>query len=533
MGEVAFLRHLPCPSCGSRDANSLYDDGHTYCFACENYEKGDGETTEDSGKPVAPKSVPIIGECTSLITRKIREDTCQHWGYRVGNYNGRPAQFAYYLDPETRKPVACKVRFPNKSFVMLGDGSNAPLYGQWLWRDGGKKVVVTEGEIDALTVSQLQNNKWPVVSIPNGAQGAHQSIKKHLDWLNKFDEVVFMFDMDEPGRAAAKKCAELLRPGKAKIADLPFKDANECLQKGKGDAVIQAMWDAKSYRPDGIISIDDLADSVLDPIEPGLPWCFTGLTDATYGRHLGELITIGAGTGVGKTDLVTQQIAFDATELREKVGVIFLEQPVEETSRRLAGKLAGKFFHKPSDDWTVEELQANLAKLKGKIQLYDHFGEMDWSIIRERIRYLVVSCDCRLIYVDHLTAMADPSREKESIETIMREAASLAQELNCIIHLISHLSTPEGKSHEEGGRVTIKNFKGSRSIGFWSHTMLGMERDQQAATEEARQKTTLRILKHRFFGSVTGKTFTLFYNPLTGRLTEVEAQHDEKAEQEF
>src|SRR4051812_39313345 len=30
-----FLKHLPCETCGSSDANGLYSDGHTFCFACD------------------------------------------------------------------------------------------------------------------------------------------------------------------------------------------------------------------------------------------------------------------------------------------------------------------------------------------------------------------------------------------------------------------------------------------------------------------------------------------------------------------
>jgi hypothetical protein len=29
-----FVKHLPCPSCGSRDNLGLWDDGHKYCFGC-------------------------------------------------------------------------------------------------------------------------------------------------------------------------------------------------------------------------------------------------------------------------------------------------------------------------------------------------------------------------------------------------------------------------------------------------------------------------------------------------------------------
>ena len=33
--STAIKTHQPCTSCGSSDALSLYDDGHTYCFSCE------------------------------------------------------------------------------------------------------------------------------------------------------------------------------------------------------------------------------------------------------------------------------------------------------------------------------------------------------------------------------------------------------------------------------------------------------------------------------------------------------------------
>ena len=100
----------------------------------------------------------------------------------------------------------------------------------------------------------------------------------------------------------------------------------------------------------------------------------------------------------------------------------------------------------------------------------------------------------------------------------MKEMAGLANELGIIIHFVSHLSTPEGKPHEEGGRVMIRHFKGSRAIGFWSHFMFGLERNQQAEDPEERQQTTLRVLKDRYTGRATGATFRMRYAPSTGLL---------------
>ncbi|MFN4278322.1 MAG: DnaB-like helicase C-terminal domain-containing protein [Ferrovibrio sp.] len=532
MGESNFVQHEPCPACGSKDNLARYDDGHAVCFShgCDYYERGDGEASiKKSEKRV--KGLIEPGETRALSKRGINEETCRKWSYTVGKYKGKSCQIANYRDA-SGQIVAQKVRFPNKDFLFLGDSDAGGLYGQHLWRDGGKMLVVTEGEIDALTVSQLQGNKWPVVSIPTGSKGAKKAIAKQLEWLLKFDTVVFMFDMDDPGREAAEECAAVLPPGRAKIASLPLKDPNDCLLAGKGKEVIDAIWGAKDFRPDGLVTIADLKDEVLKPVEWGLPWVFETLTKHTYGRRLGECYAVGAGTGIGKTDFLTQQIAYDLDVLNEPVGLFFLEQQPVETGKRIAGKLAKKLFHIPDEGWTTEDLQGAWDRLSTKkLFLYDHFGAADWEGIRDRIRYLAHAHGVRIFYLDHLTALAagaDGESEKEALERIMEEIGRLVKELNIILIFVSHLSTPEGKPHEEGGRVMIRHFKGSRSIGFWSHFMFGLERNQQDDDEKMRTITTFRILKDRYTGRATGEVFYLGYERATGILFETELPEEDK-----
>lgn len=476
---------------------------------------------------MANKVLLPVGEFTALTKRKLTEETCKHWGYFTTTHGGKPVQVATYRDA-LGNPVSQKVRGPEKKFYTLGSHSNDLLYGQWLWRDGGKKVVVTEGEIDALTVSQLQGHKWPVVSVPNGAQGAAKAVARSLEWLMKFDEVIFMFDSDEPGRAAAQECAETLPLGRAKIASLPLKDPNAMLQAGRGGEVIDAMWGAKAFRPDGIVTPADIRDEVMKPIERGLAWWSPQLDALTYGRRFGEIYAVGAGTGVGKTDFLLQQIEYDLVTLGQPVGVFFLEQQPVETGRRLAGKHAGKPFHIPDAGWTADELMAAWSKLETlPLFLFNHFGSADWDNISARIRYLNKAHGVRIFYLDHLTALAtggeDGGSEREVLEKIMAEMGGLVKELDIIIILVSHLATPEGKSHEEGGRVTIRHFKGARAIGFWCHYMFGMERDQQAEDERVAKTTIFRALKDRYTGRATGKVIYLGYDEDTTRLFETEA----------
>lgn len=518
--ESNFVSHIPCenPKCGSTDANSLYDDNHQYCFACETYVPGDGEPVSQPERKSKAMSGLISGDFRDLVKRKLHETTCRKHGYQVGELGGKPVQIAPYFNKDGEM-VAQKIRFADKTFTILGDLKDALPFGANLW-NGGKKIVVTEGEIDAMSVCQIQNLKWPAVSVATGAKGAKKFIAKNLEYFNAFEEVILMFDMDEPGREAAMECAELFAPGKAKIATLPLKDAGECLVAGKEQDVITAIWNAKGYRPDGLVSIEDMLDDLDKEIELGLPWFLPTLTEHTFGRRWGEVYGLGAGTGIGKTDLFTQQINYDLTVLEQKVGLIFLEQKPLETAVRVAGKNAGKRFHVPDGSWTKEERKAAVQKMQGMVTFYDSFGQTDWDVVANKIRFMAVSEGTRIFYLDHLTAMADTADEKGSLEQIMKEMAGLANELQIIIHFISHLTTPEGKPHEEGGQVSIRHFKGSRAIGFWSFLMMGMERDQQHEDPAMRSITTLRVLKDRYTGQATGLLIYLGYDAVTGQLFE-------------
>lgn len=521
--ESQFVGKEPCPACGSRDNLARYSDGHAYCFGCEHYEPATGETHTANKTNRKPRVEGLItGEFAPLLKRKITEETCRKFGYQVGEYKNEKVQIAPYYDA-SGVMVAQKLRDKHKNMIWVGEGSKPRLFGQSLWAAGGRKIVVTEGEIDAMSVSQVQGNKWPVVSIPSGAPSAKKAIKQQLEYLESFDEVILMFDMDEPGREASTECAELFSPGKCKIATLSLKDPNELLQAGREQEIISAIWNAKAYRPDGLVNVIDLREEISKPTEMGLPWFLDELTHLTYGRRFGEVYGIGAGTGVGKSDFLAQQIAYDITVLHQKVGTIFLEQKPVETAKRVAGKVAGKRFHVPDAGWTQDELEGVIESLGSNLVLYDSFGETEWDVVKAKVRFMAVSEGIKLIYIDHLTAMADTADEKGSLEQIMKEMAGLANELGIIVTFVSHLTTPEGKPHEEGGRVAVRHFKGSRAIGFWAYFLFGLERDQQAEDPVVRMTTALRILKDRYTGQATGEVIHLGYDRDTGLLSVTEA----------
>lgn len=471
-------------------------------------------------QPKLPSSL-LDAECQRLVKRGINEDTCKKWGYGVTKHNGVPVQIANYCN-DHGVPIAQKLRYPDKSFQILGDSKKMGLYGQHLWQAGGKMVTVCEGEIDSMTVSQVGNLKWAVVSVPNGAQGAHKAIARSIEWLSTFEQVVFMFDNDQAGREASEKCSLMLPIGKAKIATLPMKDPNEMLMAGRGSEIVQAQWSAKPFRPDGVVLGEDLWEQVSEVDESeSFPYPFSGMNDKTYGIRKGELVCLTSGTGIGKSS-VCREIAHHLIVNDKKVGYIALEESVKRTGLGIMGIHLNTPLHIHGNSVGMEKLhEAFEATLgTGNCVLYDHFGSMDSDILANKIRYMVKALDVEYVFLDHISIVVsgfEGKDERREIDNIMTKLRSLVEELNIALILVSHLKRPEGKGHEEGGRTSLSQLRGSQAIAQLSDIVVSFERDMQ--DEIASNLTTVRVLKNRFSGE-TGKTCTLLYDKETGRLQE-------------
>jgi len=514
-----FLHHEPCPACGSKDNLARYSDGHAWCFGC-NYREHTGEVLNVIAKPKDARF--IEGETSPLQSRGLTEATCGKFNYKVGEFNGRHCHIAAYRGADGAL-VGQKLRFRDKSFMMIGKSSG--LFGEHLFRDGGKMITVTEGELDCLSVSQAFGNKWPVVSVPNGAKGAAKAIKNSLEFLEKFETVVLFFDNDEHGRAAANECALLLSPGKAKIVnEIPGKDASELLVRGKIKALTSAIYEAKTYRPDGVVDGADLWERVIAEGEvESIPYPWPGVNDKAHGIRLGELVTLCAGTGVGKS-LVCREIAHWLMKFNHKVGYIALEESVERTARGFMGI----YLNKPPHDWDFDESILKTAfdesVAHGRLCLYDHFGSMECGNLLAKIRYMVRAMGATHIILDHLSIVVsgmDGGDERREIDKVMTQLRSMCEELKCSLFLVSHLRRPEGRGHEEGAITSLAQLRGSHAIAQLSDIVLGLERNQQDEDGNA-NITTIRVLKNRYTGE-TGIASRLQYDSNTGRIAEYDA----------
>ncbi len=462
----------------------------------------------------------LTGRHEPLAKRKITEKTTKFWDYQIGELHGKTTQVANHKTPDG-KTVGQKIRTAGKEFSVRGSLKEAGLYGQWLWRDGGKAITIVEGELDALSMSQALDLKWPVVSVKTGAAGAKKDIKQAIEWLEKFESVVFMFDQDEAGQKAVVECAALLSPRKAKIARLPLKDASDMLQQGRQPELIDAFWGAKSFQPDGIINGADLWEEVsTDKEVHSVPYPYKGINEKIGGCRLGEIVTVTAGSGLGKSQL-TREFAYHLLNQGATIGYVALEESSKRTAQGLMSLHLNKLVH--LNEIPKEELKEafDATMGTGRVFMYDHWGSTESDNLLGKIRYLARGCNCQYIILDHISIVVsgmEGGDERRTIDNLMTRLRSITEELGIGMIVVSHLRRPSGdRGHEEGIITSLSQLRGSAAIGQLSDIVIGLERNQQDA--ETSDTTTVRILKNRWSGE-TGIAGKLIYNKQTGRMSE-------------
>ena len=526
--ESEFIKHLPCTTCSSSDGMALYSDEHTHCFVCNTtiYPNSNPTSNSDVSKDVYFSDL-LQGQATALTKRKLSLETCKKWNYKLTEVDGKPVQVATYYD-KTKKPIFQKLRFANKEFKTKGDISQATLYGQNLWGTKGKILCICEGEIDSLSLSQLFNHKYPVCGIPNGVNGAVKSLKKQLEWIENYEQVIFFFDQDDAGQEAAKKCAELLTIGKAKIANFELKDVNEMLVNGLGADVIKAMWEAKTHRPDGVVAGEELWEVIKQEDEKATAFYpYEGLNKKLFGIRKREIVTVCGGSGIGKS-LMTKEIAYDLIKKGKRIGIISLEESLKRTCEGIIGLHLNKPIH--IDRSNVSETELEIAYKEtignGNVFLYDHWGSVEQDTIINKIKYFAKALDIEYLFIDHISIIVsglESNDERKTIDLLMTRLRGLTEQLNIGVILVSHLKRPEGnKDHTDGLQTSLGQLRGSGSIGQLTDICIGCERS--VSDVEDSKKTTVRILKNRFAG-ITGVATTLQYNSATGRLQEYDTNN--------
>lgn len=517
-----------CFSCGTYVPNPYEDKpvGYKPVFKVKSDEEIEAELQEVSGFDTHP-----------LPARKLKKEYLEYFDIKIGvsEEDGVTPHSHYYPYYKDDKLIGYKVRIiEDKRMWAIGSLKGADFFG---WNQaknaGGKKLFITEGELDAVALFQIMkehNKNTPyadinpsVVSVSNGSGGAVKQMAQFAAEIRKrWKEVVLVFDMDEPGNKAVEEILKIFP--EAMRADLPSKDANQCLIDGKSKACYNAcQFNAQKPKNTRLVLGSDLHEEAKLPPSFGVPWPWRHVTEATRGIRTGETIYIGAGQKQGKSEIVNTLAAHFIREMGWKVFLVKPEESNKKTYKLVAGKMAGKFFHDPRKPFDAEAYDKAGELIKNNLLMLNLYQHVGWDTLKGDIR-AAVSEGCKVVIIDPITNLTNGINAADAntkLQEIAQELSAMALDLDIVIFIFCHLRNPEsGPPHERGGEVLSSQFAGSRAMARSCNLMFGLEgnRDPNLPPEEKNLRT-LVLLEDREFGE-TGR-YKLYWDDKTGLFNEI------------
>lgn len=495
--------HQPCPSCTSSDAYCEWEDGHGYCFSCHKTfpsEKWSGMNNQSYSHEYIPwrgitKKTMEFFDVKTLVDNNTSEPKTQIFPYPNGRMKFR----------ELREKKFYTEGVPTKADGRLFGADKFP---------GGKYITLCEGEYDAMSVYQMLGSQYPSVSV-GSASSAKKDVSADYEYVNSFERIYICFDNDEPGQRAAQEVAKLFDFNKVYLVSLSkYKDANDFLNNGEANLFVKSWWAARRFLPEGIISSYTEIDSIIDndAEKPSVPYPYQQLEEMTYGIRLGEFNLFKAPEGIGKTEIFRSLEYHLLKTTDANIGIIHLEENKSRIIKGLVGYEIKTPVHLPDraiSKQELKELYRTVTKRDERVHIYNHFGSTNPDDILNAVRFLAGSCDCKYIFLDHITMVVTGIQgddERRALDYISTRMAMMVEELDFTLFCISHVN--------DDGQT-----RGSRNIAKVANLVVNLSRDKMAQDPEVRNTTYLDIEKNRYSGR-TGRCCELLFDPDSFTLSE-------------
>lgn len=547
------------PNCKSSRKNSVQvwlneEDGKRtfsgYCFACSVFVPnpyGDNPPDPAEIKVKTPEEIQEeLDEITScqrfnLDHRGIDADQWTEHGVRLlfSEFDGTTPNALAHGYTRDGKLVRWKIKLLDKKIMWsVGDTQNNDPYN---WEKakviGGQTLYITEGEEDAIALrailrilnrgTQYEELDFAVISLSDGSDSVHKCLAPKAEEIKqRWDKVVAVLDQDEPGKKAAKEICRLL-PG-AMIAQIPAKDANDCLKRG----LLKQTRDAVIFRqarplPTALVDKDLLMLQLDDEVLPGVDTPWKGLTDMMFGQRRGEVITLGGSEGGGKTTMARQLAEHNILQHDWGVFSAFMEETPQETIMRMAGLKDNLPYWEPDfrKDPRFDEakFRATCRSILSNMEIWDRKQQGEdpyetWEGMKTILRQIGPEID--MFICDNLTLLSEgisASEKNDFLGKVYADQVKLADQYEFMILDLSHLNpvAKGARPHEDGGRIKKGDFTGSRAAAKYSHFMIGFERNSQAIDPNC---SIIRGIKARKSGKTDG--FKSYYEAESGRIVQ-------------
>lgn len=360
-------------------------------------------------------------------------------------------------------------------------------FGWHLVPPRARKLVITEGEIDAMTWWQAireagVSDQWGVISPPAGAGSGDKQQWIDYDWplLEQFDDVVLAMDMDKEGDLAVAEIAQRLGLYRVRRASTPLKDANECLtdMQLSSEQFMQILDTARDISPETLRSAAAFLDVVLEQFYPtrreatGIRMPF-GKMDK-FRLLPGEVTVMTGLSGHGKSALISQ-IVLHSVDSGEKACVASMEMRPAMTLERMTRQ--GTRKQKPDPG----EIERFLSWLDIRLWLYNVLGSTKTEPLIDAMLYARRRFGCSIFVIDSLMRCGIKVDDLEGQDDFVKRLCAFAEAEYCHVVLIAHSKKPE----DESAPVGKLSIKGSGGITDNAYNTLSLWRNK--AKENAMQ----------------------------------------------
>lgn len=430
---------------GIRDENSVFE-----------------KPKKEFKKPERKGILPSRNCYSYLASRGISEETAKKFKIvdaKVFNHETKQEvdaiAFPYIRDNETIQIKRLGIeRNGNKKIIMAEADCEPCLFG-WQAIDNKERnmVVLCEGEIDAMTISQYG---VPALSVPfGGGSGAKQQwIDYEYDNLDRFEEIFICMDDDEAGQLASKEIATRLGYHRCSFVHLPkgCKDANECLTKGVSrDDFIQAIISAEKLDPTELKKAGEFKQGVIDAFFSPEQYMFTssieGLAEKLKFRSH-EVTAVNGVNGHGKSQLVGH-IGLDAIKSGNRVCIASLELRPAILLKRLVRQA---ICTNQPDRADVESI---MDKLNDWLWLFNVTGKAKTERLLTVFKYAHKRYGVKVFVIDSLMMCGMAEDDYNGQKNFIEQLCDFKNQNEVHVFLVTH--PRKGESEEKPvGKMDVK-----------------------------------------------------------------------------
>lgn len=344
---------------------------------------------------------------------------------------------------------------------------------------GEKEIIVCEGEFDSLSWEMAGYVNHTTVN--QGAPNENDSnVDKKLECITNcyqvFEdaEVIYLaVDTDNNGIRLQKELIRRLGAEKCKIVDFKdCKDANEYLVKYGTFELSQLIKEAKDVKIDGVFTLEDSFDSMLNGFRNGLErgqTTYIDEIDHAWKWRKGEVTLWSGYQNEGKSLFLNQLSLLKSYHDKDKFAVFSPENmPMDDFYNDLIEMLVGKTcdsYYGKLQMSEIEYLNASSFINKHFFLIYPDF-DFKLETIFEKVKFLVRKQGIEHLIIDpyntieHLIKSGE--REDLYISRFMAKLKRFAVENDISIQLVAHQNTAR-PNEKDGGRYhkpSLNNVKG-------------------------------------------------------------------------